>query len=655
MNANIKTYNDLRALFLKFFESKGHAVIPSASVIPENDPTVLFTTAGMHPLVPYLMGEKHPMGTRLTDVQKCIRTGDIDDVGDPSHLTFFEMLGNWSLGDYFKEEMIPWSWEFLTGEEWLGLPKDRLAFTVFEGDEDCPRDEEAANIWRKQGVADDHIFYLPKKCNWWGPAGVTGPCGPDTEMFWITDKPACGPDCGPDCSCGRYLEIWNDVFMQYEKQADGSFVPLKQKNVDTGMGIERTYCVLKGVKTVYETEIFAGIIGKIEELSGKKYGEDEETTKAIRIISDHMRTASFIIGDDRGVTPSNVDQGYVLRRLIRRAVRHGMKLGMPEGFTCEIAKVIIAQYKENYPELERNGAHILEQLKLEEERFQRTLKKGQAEFEKVYGNMARRKAAFEALKADKTNADAVTAALRQLPPAPENLPLIEKIKAGTVADAELDEKIAACSVIDGRSAFKLYDTFGFPIEITMEMAAEKDVTVDVDGFQERFKKHQETSHAGAEQRFKGGLADASEETAKLHTATHLLQAALRKVLGNEVAQKGSNITAERLRFDFSFGRKMTEEEKKEVERLVNEYIQANAPIVCEEMTVEEAKAAGAIGLFESKYGERVKVYTMGEFSKEICGGPHAANTGDLKAFKIKKEEASSAGVRRIKAVIGDNK
>ena len=655
MNANIKTANDLRALFLKFFESKGHAVIPSASVIPENDPTVLFTTAGMHPLVPYLMGEKHPMGHRLTDVQKCIRTGDIDDVGDPSHLTFFEMLGNWSLGDYFKEQMIPWSWEFLTGEEWLGLPKDRLAFTVFQGDEDCPRDEEAANLWRAQGVKDDHLFYLPKKHNWWGPAGITGPCGPDTEMFWITDKPACGPNCGPDCSCGRYLEIWNDVFMQYEKQADGTFIPLKQKNVDTGMGLERTYCVLKGVKSVYDTEIFAGIIGKIEALSGKKYGSDEETTTAIRIISDHMRTATFIIGDDRGVTPSNVDQGYVLRRLIRRAVRHGMKLGMPEGFTCEIAKVIIDQYKANYPELERHNDFILEQLKLEEERFQRTLKKGMAEFEKVYGNIQRKKAAFEALKANAADPDAVAAALKVLPPSPENLPVIEKIKAGAIDAAAIDALLAGCAKIDGRSAFKLYDTYGFPIEITCEMAAEKGVGVDVEGFQERFKKHQETSHAGAEQRFKGGLADSSEETAKLHTATHLLQAALRKVLGPEVAQKGSNITAERLRFDFSFGRKMTEEEKQEVERLVNEYIQAAAPVVCEEMTVAEAKAQGAIGLFEAKYGDRVKVYTMGPFSKEICGGPHASNTGDLKGFKIKKEEASSAGVRRIKAVIGDFK
>ncbi len=650
---NIQSANELRSLFLRFFEEKGHARIPSASVIPENDPTVLFTTAGMHPLVPYLMGEKHPMGTRLTDVQKCIRTGDIDDVGDPSHLTFFEMLGNWSLGDYFKKEMIPWSWEFLTSPEWLGLDPDKLAFTVFEGDNDCPRDEEAANLWRAQGVKDDHLFYLPKKHNWWGPAGITGPCGPDTEMFIIRDQPPCGPDCSPACSCGRYLEIWNDVFMQYEKQADGTFVPLKQKNVDTGMGLERTYCVLMGANTVYETEIFSGIIGKIEELSGVKYGQDEETTRAIRIIADHMRTATFIIGDDRGVTPSNVDQGYVLRRLIRRAVRHGMKLGMEAGFTCEIARVIIEQYKAVYPELERNGAHILEQLKLEEERFQRTLKKGQAEFEKVWGNMARRKDAFTALKANRANPDAVAAALRVLPPSPDNKPIIEQVKDGTISDETIDALLAGCATMDGRSAFKLYDTYGFPVEITCEMAAEKGIGVDVEGFNERFKKHQEASHAGAEQRFKGGLADHSEQTARLHTATHLLHAALRKVLGPEVAQKGSNITAERLRFDFSFGRKMTDEEKAEVERLVNEYIQAAAPITCEEMTVAEAKAQGAIGLFESKYGERVKVYTMGPYSKEICGGPHASNTGDLKSFKIKKEEASSAGVRRIKAVIGE--
>ena len=441
--------------------------------------------------------------------------------------------------------------------------------------------------------------------------------------------------------------------MQYEKQKDGTFIPLKQKNVDTGMGLERTYCVLMGANTVYETEIFSGIIGKIEELSGKKYGQDEETTRAIRIISDHMRTATFIIGDDRGVTPSNVDQGYVLRRLIRRAVRHGMKLGMEAGFTCEIAKVIIDQYKDVYPELDRHADFILEQLKLEEERFQRTLKKGQAEFEKVYNNMARRRDAFTALKANRADPDAVAAALRVLPPSPDNKPIIEQVKDGSISDETIDTLLAGCSTMDGRSAFKLYDTYGFPVEITCEMAAEKGINVDVDGFNERFKKHQEASHAGAEQRFKGGLQDHSEQTTKLHTATHLLHAALRKVLGPEVAQKGSNITPERLRFDFSFGRKMTDEEKAEVERLVNEYIKAAAPITCEEMTVAEAKAQGAIGLFESKYGERVKVYTMGEFSKEICGGPHAQNTGDLKSFKIKKEEASSAGVRRIKAVIGE--
>ena len=647
MNPNIQTADDLRALFLNFMQKKGHALIPSASIIPENDPTVLFTTAGMHPLVPYLQGQKHPMGKRLTDVQKCIRTGDIDEVGDNSHLTFFEMLGNWSLGDYFKKEAISWSWEFLTSPEYLGIEPERLAFSVFAGDEDCPRDEEAASYWKQAGVKEDHIFFLPKENNWWGPAGITGPCGPDSEMFIITDKPPCGPDCSPACDCGRYLEIWNDVFMQYDKQKDGTFKPLSQKNVDTGMGLERTFCVLKGVKSVYDTSIFAGIIGKIQELSGKKYGSDEETTRAIRIIADHMRTATFIIGDDRGVTPSNVDQGYVLRRLIRRAVRHGMKLGMPQGFTCEIAKVIIAQYKATYPELESHGEFILEQLKLEEERFSRTLKKGVAEFEKVVGNIRRTREALEAAKAEKTPESA-----GKLRPTPEMQPIIAALKDGTATDEMFDRVLSTLDTIDGRSAFKLYDTYGFPIEITTEMAAEQGLKVDTEGFDERFKQHQATSHAGAEHRFKGGLADASEETAKLHTATHLLQAALRKVLGDEVHQKGSNITAERLRFDFSFGRKMTDEEKEEVEKLVNEAIQAAVPVVCEEMTVSEARAQGAMGLFESKYGERVKVYTMGKYSKEICGGPHARNTGDLKSFKIKKEEASSAGVRRIKAVIG---
>ena len=589
------TSAQLREMFQQFMESKGHHRIPSASVIPENDPTVLFTTAGMHPLVPYLMGTPHPAGTRLTDVQKCIRTGDIDDVGDPSHLTFFEMLGNWSLGDYFKHEMIPWSWEFLTSEKYLGLDPDKLAFTVFEGDEDCPRDEEAANLWRSCGVKDDHLFYLPKEHNWWGPAGITGPCGPDTEMFIITKKP-CGPNCSPACHCGAYLEIWNDVFMQYNKQKDGTFIPLKQKNVDTGMGLERTICVLTGKKTVYETDAFTDILAKIAELSGKEYGADEETTKAFRIIADHMRTSTFILGDDRGVSPSNTDQGYILRRLIRRAVRYGMQLGMPDGFTCEIAKVIINQYKNAYPELERNAAFVIDQLTLEEGRFARTLKQGNKEFDKV---------------------------------------------ASRAADGK----------IDGETAFHLYDTYGFPIEMTVELAKERNLTVDTAGFEEAFRKHQELSHQGAEQKFKGGLADTSEETARLHTATHLLHAALRKVLGDEVAQKGSNITAERLRFDFSFGRKVTKDELAQVEKMVNEAIQAKVPVVCEEMTVPEAKEKGAIGLFESKYGEKVRTYKMGDYSFEICGGPHAQNTGDLGTFKIQKEESSSAGVRRIKAVL----
>ena len=650
------TSNELRSMFLKFFQDHGHAVISSASVIPENDPTVLFTTAGMHPLVPYLMGQKHPAGHRLTDVQKCVRTGDIDDVGDFSHLTFFEMLGNWSLGDYFKKEMIPWSWEFLTSEKYLGLPKDRLAFTVFEGDEDCPRDEESANLWRSCGVADDHLFYLPKENNWWGPAGITGPCGPDTEMFIITDKEPCGPNCSPACSCGRYLEIWNDVFMQYNKNAEGKFEPLSQKNVDTGMGLERTICVLNGKKSVYDTDAFTGILAKIAELSGKTYGSDETTTKAFRIIADHMRTSTFIMGDDRGVSPSNVDQGYVLRRLIRRAVRYGMGIGMPDGFTGEIAKVIIAQYCEVYPELKRNEHFVLEQLSLEENRFAKTLRQGEKEFDKIYNNVCQTRATLESiLSAENKLAQAQEyVQTKKLRPSPDMLPIIEAANAGDEAAvaAAVKARMESLSMMDGRSAFKLYDTYGFPIEMTMELAREKGLTVDQNDFAQRFKQHQATSQAGAEQRFKGGLADHSAQSARLHTATHLLHAALRKVLGDEVAQKGSNITAERLRFDFSFGRKMTKEELAEVERLVNEAIAAKAPITCREMTVPEAKAEGAIGLFASKYGEQVKVYTMGAFSKEICGGPHAANTGDLKSFKIQKEESSSAGVRRIKAVIG---
>ena len=649
------TANELRALFLRFFQEKGHAVIPSASVIPENDPTVLFTTAGMHPLVPYLLGQKHPAGTRLTDVQKCIRTGDIDDVGDMSHLTFFEMLGNWSLGDYFKKEMIPWSWEFLTSEKWLGIDKDKLAFTVFEGDDDCPRDDEAADLWRSCGVKDDHLFFLPKEHNWWGPAGVTGPCGPDTEMFIIVKKP-CGPNCSPACHCGAYLEIWNDVFMQYNKQADGSFIPLQQKNVETGMGLERTICVLTGKKSVYETDLFENILGKISELSGKAYHPDDVNTKAFRIVADHMRTATFILGDPRGVSPSNVDQGYILRRLIRRAVRYGMGLGLQAGFTCEIAKVIIDQYKDVYPELTENAGFVLEQLKLEEDRFARTLRQGEKEFEKIYNNISNTRALLDSIL-DADNKAAFAAELAQqkkLRPSPDMMPIIDAANAGDDAavEAAVKARLETLNTMDGRSAFKLYDTYGFPIEMTMELAAEKGLMVDEADFNARFKQHQETSHAGAEQRFKGGLADHSAQTTCLHTATHLLQAALRKVLGDEVHQKGSNITAERLRFDFTFGRKMTAEELQEVERLVNEAIQAKVPVTMEEMTVAEAKEQGAMGLFESKYGEKVKVYTMGPYSKEICGGPHAENTGDLVSFKIQKEESSSAGVRRIKATIG---
>ena len=591
------TAKELRQLYLDFFREKGHAVIPSASLIPENDPTVLFTTAGMHPLVPYLMGEKHPEGTRLTDVQKCVRTGDIDEVGDASHCTFFEMLGNWSLGDYFKKESIAYSWEFLTDEKWLGIPKDRLYFTCFAGDADAPRDTVAHDRWIEMGADPSHIVYLPKKNNWWGPAGQTGPCGPDTEIFYDTGAEPCGPDCKAGCDCHKYLEIWNNVFMEYNKVADGVFEPLKQKNVDTGMGLDRTVATLQGVESVFDTDAFSGIIALIGELSHKGYRDSEETVKTFRIIADHVRCAVFMLGDQRGITPSNVDQGYILRRLIRRSIRYAQGLNMPRYALAALAEKVIEIYGEFYPELSENHEKIIKELNKEENRFADTLKKGIREFNKL------------------------------------------------VATLESKE-------IDGVSAFHLYDTYGFPIEFTMELASEQGYTVDEEGFRKAFEEHQKKSQAGAEQRFKGGLADNTEATAALHSATHLLQAALRKVLNDDsISQKGSNITAERLRFDFSFGRKVLPEELKQVEALVNEAIQANVPITCEEMTVEEAKAQGAIGLFESKYGAKVKVYTMGSFSKEICGGPHAPNTGSLGRFVIKKEEASSSGVRRIKAVL----
>ncbi len=593
------TSAELRQLYLDFFASKGHTVIPSASLIPENDPTVLFTTAGMHPLVPYLLGAKHPEGVRLVDVQKCVRTGDIDEVGDASHCTFFEMLGNWSLGDYFKKEAIAYSFEFLTSPEWLGLDKDRLYFTCFAGDEDAPKDTESAEYWMSHGVDESHIYFLGKKHNWWGPAGITGPCGPDTEMFIDTGFPACGPDCSPACSCGKYLEIWNDVFMQYNKTAEGKFEPLAQQNVDTGMGLDRTACILQNKKSVYDTDAFTGILAKIAELSGKSYDDDADTMRSFRIIADHVRCATFILGDEKGVTPSNVDQGYVLRRLIRRAVRYALRLGIAEQSLQHIAHTVIAQYGSFYPELKRHESRIITELNLEEERFSRTIKQGLREFDKLKNRLT-----------------------------------------GTM--------------IDGISAFHLYDTFGFPIEFTLELAQENGLEVDTQGFEEAFKKHQEVSGAGAEQRFKGGLADTGEATARLHTATHLMHAALRKVLGDEVAQKGSNITADRLRFDFSFSRKVEDDELKEVQRLVNEAIEAGVDITCEEMSVEDAKTQGAIGLFEAKYGSVVKVYTAGSFSKEICGGPHASNTAELGRFEIQKEQSSSAGVRRIKAVLHPN-
>ena len=588
------TSDQLRKKWISFFKAKGHTPISSASLIPENDPTVLFTTAGMHPLVPYLLGQPHPAGTRLCDTQKCVRTGDIDEVGDASHCTFFEMLGNWSLGDYFKEEMVQWSYEFLT--EQLGIDPDRLAVTVFEGDNDCPRDTETAALWEKCGIKKENIFYLGKKHNWWGPAGQTGPCGSDTEMFYDTGKPKCCDTCSPACDCGKYVEIWNDVFMQFNKNADGSFSPLKQKNVDTGMGLERALMNVQGLASVYDTDVFVPIVKKIEKLSGKSV-KDEAHVKAIRVVADHIRTATFIIGDERGVTPSNVDQGYILRRLLRRAIRFGAGLGLQNGDYSAIAEVVVDKYAEVYPELAAARDKIKHEIDEEQARFERTLENGIKEFEKLC-------------------------------------------------------KYLQTDTIPGKSAFRLYDTYGFPLEMTQELARERGFKVDVDGFNAKFAEHREKSHAGAEQRFKGGLADTGELTARLHTATHLMHQALKEVLNDPtVNQRGSNITPERLRFDFSFGRAMTPEEIKQVEDKVNAAIQADVPVTCDEMTVDEAKAQGAVGLFTSKYGEKVKVYTMGKFSKEICGGPHASHTGELGHFKILKEQSSSAGVRRIKAVL----
>ena len=593
------TADQLRDKYLKFFETKGHRIISGASLVPENDPTVLFTTAGMHPLVPYLLGEPHPAGKRLTDVQKCVRTGDIEAVGDTSHLTFFEMLGNWSLGDYFKKEAIAWSYEFLTSKDYLGFDPARLSVTVFEGDADVPKDEEAIAIWKSLGIPAERIHALPKDDNWWGPAGQTGPCGPDTEMFIDTGKAACSPGCRPGCRCGKYIEIWNDVFMQYNKNAEGRYEPLKQANVDTGMGVERTICMMRGLTSVFETELFAPLMAKIAELSTTPTADMALVQRAQRIIADHLRTSTFILGDPKGgVKPGNLGANYVLRRLIRRAVRYAKVLGIGPGFARTLAEIVIANYSHVYPELQEKRETIVGELAAEEERFEKTLVAGQREFDKI------------------------STAL----------------------------KTHGQTQISGRTAFKLYDTYGFPLEMTEELASEQGLAVDRAGFDEAFKKHQETSKQG-DKTFKGGLADSTDTTTRLHTATHLLHKALQVVLGPHALQKGSNITPERLRFDFTHPEKMTPEQLVAVEKIVNEQIARDLPITLETMTIEDAKARGATALFAAKYGEQVKVYTAGDFSMEVCGGPHATRTGELGRFKIQKEESSSAGVRRIKAVL----
>ncbi|MFH1233546.1 MAG: alanine--tRNA ligase [Patescibacteria group bacterium] len=627
------TSKELRQKYLDFFKGKGHAIISSVSLIPDNDPTALFTTAGMHPLAPYLLGEKHPAGNRLTDAQKCIRTSDIETVGDNRHLTFFEMLGNWSLGDYFKKEAIAWSWEFLTNPAWLNLDPKKLYVTVFigndnqilplgkagRGDFSLPIDQESINAWQEQfakaGIKAEvcqynqpinnnsayRIFPLPAKDNWWGPVGETGPCGPCAEMFYDvkSDKGALVGTFDQEVEQGRIIEIWNDVFMEFNKNNQGKYELLKQKNVDTGMGIERTISVLNNKTDVFDNDLFYNIFTKIEFLSNKKYGSSDEITKAMRIIADHIKAATFIIGDDKAITPSNTNQGYIVRRLIRRAIRYGKQLGISESpWTKEIAKIVAHDYAIIYPELQKNINFIISQLNKEEEKFSKTLENGLKQFEN------------------------------------------QKLKVKSIS---------------GQIAFDLYQTYGFPIEMTKELGEEYGMEVDEKGFWENFKKHQELSRVASAGMFKGGLADASEETIKYHTTAHLMLAGLKKVLGNQVCQKGSNITAERLRFDFSHNEKMTIEQIKQVEYLVNQAIEQNLTVSCEEMPLEQARKTGATGVFDSKYGEKVKVWTIGQgnniFSKEICGGPHVNKTGILGKFKIKKEESSSAGVRRIKAVV----
>ena len=597
--------NELRSKYIEFVKSKNHVEISGQSLIPENDPSVLFTTAGMHPLVPYLLGEKHPAGTRLTDYQKCVRTGDIDEVGDPSHLTCFEMLGNWSLGDYFKKDSIAYSYEFLTSKDWLALDPRKISVTVFAGDDNAPRDEDAANFWKAVGMPEDKIAYLPASDNWWA-AGPTGPCGPDTEIFyWVGEGlPPAGSNKGTDSA--NWMEIWNNVFMQFNRVDEKTLVPLPKQNVDTGMGLERTNCILQGKTSVYLTEVFQPIIQKIGELAGGYvYGTDEEKDKSVRIIADHSRSSVFILGDQKGVTPDRVGAGYVLRRLIRRAVRHGMKLGIDKDFMAEVAAVVVENFKNAYPELEQNSAKVYKELTAEEAKFRQTLKKGEAEFQKMLPNL---------MKNPK-------------------------------------------KIISGKVAYNLYETYGYPLELTQELGAENGFTVDVEGFKEAERKHQEASKTAEAGKAKGGIAEQSEAATKYHTATHLLQQALVNVLGPQVSQKGSNINAERMRFDFTFERPMTPEEIKKVEAIVNEKIKEDLPVTMEVMPLADAQAAGARALFTNKYGEDVKVYTIGRdvkndwFSKEVCGGPHVQHTAQIGDFKIEKEQSSSAGVRRIRATI----
>ena len=580
---------NLKDLYISFFVSKGHKQIPSAPVVPENDPSVLFNTAGMQPLIPYLMGKEHPYGTRLCDYQKCIRTNDLDVIGDTYHHTFFEMLGNWSLGDYFKKEAITWSFEFLT--QVLNIPVERLAVTVFAGNEFIPKDEEAIEIWKSLGLSEDRICPT-KDDNFW-IAGETGPCGPDSEMFYFRSNDEIPKVFDPEDE--RWVEIWNDVFMQYYKHEDGTVTELPKKNVDTGMGLERVVAVLEGVNDNYASSVWKDIIEVIEKISNKPYNGNE---KSMRIIADHIRTAVFISADKSGIKPSNTDQGYILRRLIRRAIRHAKNLNIDinSNWEEEIAIAIMDKYSKYYVEIEENRNIVLEVLRNEKIKFNRTLEKGLREFEKITSNLNN-------------------------------------------------------NVLDKDLAFKLYDTYGFPIELTEELAKEKNITVDIEGFKQKFKAHQEKSRAGSEQKFKGGLAGNGEIETKYHTATHLLNAALKVVVGPDVHQKGSNITVDRMRFDFSCDHKLTDEEKNKVENLVNKWIKEGFEVTSTEMSKEEAINSGAECMFIEKYPDIVTVYSIGNVSKELCGGPHVKNTSEIGEFKIIKEEASSAGVRRIKAII----